>query len=160
MRRDNFHGVIPTPLPGGWRVGFRLREGVLEAVEFLDAQAPLIEPGGTEAQWIAGLLAGYFRDPLAPLGEIPLSAAPTPFQDRVRNLMSAIPVGETRAYRSLAQQLATAPRAVAGACRANPVPLVVPCHRVVSVSGLGGFMGALGGPPLELKTWLLRHESV
>ncbi|MFO7578603.1 MAG: methylated-DNA--[protein]-cysteine S-methyltransferase, partial [Nitrosomonas halophila] len=106
------------------------------------------------------LLSEYFRDPRLPLNKLALSPAPTPFQARVRELMSAIPVGQTRTYGQLARQLHTASRAVAGACRANPVALVVPCHRVVSASGPGGFMGALGGPPLELKAWLLKHESV
>ena len=52
------------------------------------------------------------------------------------------------------------PRAVGQACRANPCPIVVPCHRVVAVKGLGGFAGDRDGRKLAIKRWLLRHEGV
>src|SRR3569623_1839148 len=67
--------------------------------------------------------------------------------------------GDARRYGELAQQLGSGPRASGGACRANPVPLVVPCHRVVAVGTAGGFMGHVDGPALALKRWLLQHEQ-
>ncbi len=160
MRCDNFDAVIATPLPGGWRLGVRLQDDLVQAVEFLPAQVAVFAPDGTKAQHIAGLLSDYFQDPHVALNKIPIAPARTAFQARVREAMLRIPAGKTCAYGELAAQIQTASRAVAGACRANPVPLVVPCHRVVAASGLGGFMGALGGAPLELKAWLLKHESV
>jgi methylated-DNA-[protein]-cysteine S-methyltransferase len=69
--------------------------------------------------------------------------------------MAAIPYGETRTYGDLAADLDTSPVAVGGACGRNPVPLVVPCHRVVGHDGLGGF-SAEGG--VDLKRALLAHE--
>ncbi|WP_303901016.1 methylated-DNA--[protein]-cysteine S-methyltransferase [Thiohalomonas denitrificans] len=156
----SFDAVIATPLPGAWRLGFGLRDGRLQALDFLPARMALIAPREPEVERIAELLTEYFNDPHVAFQKIPLSPARTPFQARVREVMSAIPVGQTRSYGELAGQLRTASRAVAGACRANPVALIVPCHRVVSASGPGGFMGALDGPPLELKAWLLKHESV
>ena len=51
------------------------------------------------------------------------------------------------------------PRAVGGACGDNRIPLVIPCHRVVASSGIGGFMHARGGEPIRIKQWLLRHEG-
>ena len=66
----------------------------------------------------------------------------------------------TRTYRDLAEQLGSVPRAVGQACRANPCPIVVPCHRVVAVKGLGGFAGDRAGRKLAIKRWLLRHEGV
>ncbi|SCZ49712.1 methylated-DNA--[protein]-cysteine S-methyltransferase [Thiohalomonas denitrificans] len=160
MSAISFDAVISTPLPGSWRVGFGLQAGRLSTLDFLPPRTPLVASGRPEVQRIAELLTDYFQDPHTTLRRIPLAPARTPFQARVRELMSAIPVGQTRSYGELAGQLRTASRAVAGACRANPVALVVPCHRVVSVSGPGGFMGAVDGPPLELKAWLLKHESV
>ena len=53
----------------------------------------------------------------------------------------------------------SAPRPVGGACGANRIPLVIPCHRVVASHGIGGFMHQRRGAPLEVKRWLLRHEG-
>jgi len=70
--------------------------------------------------------------------------------------MAAIPYGETRTYGELAVELDTAAVAVGQACGRNPVPIVVPCHRVVGANSLGGY-SAEGGP--ELKERLLALEE-
>ncbi len=62
------------------------------------------------------------------------------------------------AFGALAERLHTSPRAVGNACRANPIPIVIPCHRVVSATGLGGYSGKTGGAQLALKRRLLEHE--
>ena len=72
--------------------------------------------------------------------------------------MLQIPSGQTRTYGEVAQSIKSAPRAIGGACGANPVPIIIPCHRVVSKTGMGGFMGATEGDPLKIKAWLLAHE--
>ncbi|MCP4042152.1 MAG: MGMT family protein, partial [Gammaproteobacteria bacterium] len=82
----------------------------------------------------------------------------TDHQLRVWNALGEIPPGETMTYGELARHLGSGPRAVGNACRSNPVPIVVPCHRVVSATGLGGFMGDTAGEPMAIKSWLLRHE--
>ncbi|MFC7225905.1 methylated-DNA--[protein]-cysteine S-methyltransferase [Salinirubellus salinus] len=82
-------------------------------------------------------------------------AVPDDFTGRVMDAMAAIPYGETRTYGDLAGELDTSPVAVGGACGRNPVPLVVPCHRVVGRDRLGGF-SAEGG--VDLKRALLAHE--
>lgn len=90
---------------------------------------------------------------------IPLSQHGTDFQQRVWQAIAAIPCGQVRTYGELANAIGSGPRAVANACGANNLPLVVPCHRVVAQTGLGGFMqGKQGG--LQIKQWLLRHEGV
>ena len=72
-----------------------------------------------------------------------------------------IPLGGVATYGELAAQLGSSPRAVGGACRNNPIPLLIPCHRVVSKTGVGGFSGEWGeGERVETKRWLLRHEGV
>lgn len=82
---------------------------------------------------------------------------PATFTGRVMRTMATIPYGETRTYGQIATQLDTAPRAVGGACGRNPVPVVVPCHRVIrSDGGLGGYSAAGG---IDLKRRLLDHES-
>lgn len=89
---------------------------------------------------------------------LPVNQQGTVFQQRVWQAISAIPCGQTSTYTELAQQIGSGPRAVANACGANQLPLLVPCHRVVAKSGLGGFMqGKHNG--LLIKQWLLRHEG-
>ena len=82
----------------------------------------------------------------------------TAFQQRVWQALQAIPYGQTRRYGEIAEQLNSSARAVGNACRANPVPIFVPCHRVVAKSGIGGFSGATEGEKLDVKQWLLAHE--
>lgn len=103
-------------------------------------------------------LIAYLQDPSFSF-DIPLSQHGTVFQQRVWQAIAEIPVGQVRTYGQLAGQIGSGPRAVANACGANDLPLVVPCHRVVAQNGLGGFMqGKQNG--LLIKQWLLRHEGV
>ena len=83
----------------------------------------------------------------------------TAFMNRVWHALEQIPPGETRTYGDLAKSLNTSPRAIGNACRNNPYPLVVPCHRIVSATGLGGYDGQVGGEKLDIKEKLLTHEK-
>ncbi len=103
-------------------------------------------------------LAGYFRHGAIGL-DLPLAPRGTDFQRRVWHALRAIAPGATRTYGDLARELGTSARAIGGACRANPCLIAVPCHRVVAKDGLGGFAGDISGRRLEVKRWLLRHES-
>jgi methylated-DNA-[protein]-cysteine S-methyltransferase len=90
--------------------------------------------------------------------DLSLDLRGTAFQRRVYDALLRIPYGETRTYGEIAREIgaARAVRAVGSANGANPLPLVVPCHRVVASGGrLGGFGGGL-----RLKRWLLAHEHV
>jgi methylated-DNA-[protein]-cysteine S-methyltransferase len=109
---------------------------------------------GIEA--VRGFLAAGGRGVPVP----PLRLSGTPFQRRVWARLRQIPPGATRTYGELARQLETSPRAVGGACRANPVALFVPCHRVVAASGAGGFYGQSTGRWPAIKRWLLAREGV
>lgn len=92
--------------------------------------------------------------------DLPMDIEGTAFQQRVWAAMQAIPVGEVRTYGEIARQLKSSPRAVGNACHANPIPLIIPCHRIVAASGIGGFSGATSGPRVNLKRRLLVHEGV
>lgn len=83
----------------------------------------------------------------------------TEFQKRVWRALCAIPPGTTKTYGELAKQLNTSPRAIGNACRKNPLPIIIPCHRVVAKNSLGGYAGARIGNLLEIKKWLLRYEK-
>lgn len=80
----------------------------------------------------------------------------TGFHEKVRRAMAAIPLGETRSYGDLARQIGAPAQAVGQACGANPIPILIPCHRILGAHGLGGF-SARGG--VETKVWLLQHEG-
>lgn len=82
----------------------------------------------------------------------------TDFQRSVLKQLQKIPYGETRTYGDIAKILKTSPRAVGNACRKNPVPIVIPCHRVVAAKGIGGYDGAVDGDKLDIKNWLLKVE--
>lgn len=90
--------------------------------------------------------------------QVALLAQGTPFRRRVWEALCGIPCGVTLSYAALARDLATSPRAIGNACRDNPYAPIVPCHRVVSASGLGGYCGARGGPLFEIKRRLLAFE--
>jgi methylated-DNA-[protein]-cysteine S-methyltransferase len=92
--------------------------------------------------------------------DLPLCLRGTPFQLKVWRALQAIPAGEVRSYGEIARRLGTSPRAVGNACHANPVPLIIPCHRVVAATGIGGFSGATSGSRIMLKRRLLAHEGV
>ncbi len=89
-----------------------------------------------------------------------LKPSGTAFQQRVWSRLLAIPTGDVVTYGELADQLKSSARAVGQACRRNPTPIVVPCHRVVAASGLGGFAGATAGAMSDIKRWLLHHEGI
>ena len=89
--------------------------------------------------------------------DLPLAPEGSDFQKRVWAALCAIPLGETRSYADIARTVGSAPRAVGGANGANPIPLFIPCHRVIAADGsLGGYSGG-DGPATKL--YLLDHES-
>jgi methylated-DNA-[protein]-cysteine S-methyltransferase len=89
--------------------------------------------------------------------DLPLAPEGSDFQKRVWAALCAIPPGETRSYADIARTIGSAPRAVGGANGANPIPLFIPCHRVIAADGsLGGYSGG-DGP--ATKRYLLDHES-
>lgn len=107
---------------------------------------------------LATQIRAYLSNPNAPLDLPPAQQFGTPYQQAVWTAIRDIPAGETRSYGQIAQQLGSGARAVANACGANPLPLVVPCHRVVAAQGLGGFMQ--NHPQgRQIKQWLLTHEQ-
>jgi methylated-DNA-[protein]-cysteine S-methyltransferase len=128
----------------------------------VDFLPPAVSPKPADTP-LAGLvvkeLERYFLD--ASNGFVlPLHAAGTEFQQSVWRLLQTIPLGQVWTYGDMARKLGSSPRAVGNACRRNPLPVIVPCHRVVSAQGLGGYAGETAGRNMEIKSWLLAHEGV
>ena len=103
---------------------------------------------------LAALEAYFDGDALS--FEFPYAPAGSAFQRRVWRAMSEIPHGQTETYGALAARAGGAAQAVGGACGANPIPVLIPCHRVVAARGLGGYSGDGG---LDTKIALLRLEG-
>lgn len=158
MIPPDYQAVMASPLPGGVKIGLRCSATTLDAVDFLPARFTVLPPVNAFAARVAAILAAYFEDPVVPL-RLPVAPGGTPYQQRVWEALREIAPGRTAAYGEVAGWLGSGARAVAAACRANPIPLVIPCHRVVGARGVGGYMGAVRGAPLEIKQWLLRHEG-
>lgn len=88
--------------------------------------------------------------------DLPLNVVGSAFQRAACQAMADIPLGNTRTYGGIARDLGVPAQAMGQACGANPIPVIIPCHRVLGASGLGGFSGGAG---IETKVWLLRHEG-
>lgn len=100
-------------------------------------------------------LDAYFDGSLTAF-DLPLNPAGTPYRRAVWAALRAIPYGQTRSYADIAATAGGSPRSVGGANGANPIPIIIPCHRVVSTTGIGGYSGGEG---LETKQALLRLEG-
>lgn len=150
----NYQAIIAAP---SGALAVCTEHDVLTGIRFLPAQTALLEPADEFSARVCTALTRYLDDPTS-LFNLPLRAAGTPFQQRVWQELQAIPPGQTRTYTELAQSVASGARAVANACGANPIPLIIPCHRVVGKRDLGGFMRGRDAGSLHLKQWLLNHE--
>lgn len=142
-------------------------DGVLRALEWVDDEEHLdarfrryqhnaVLTMGEAPDDIVAALAAYFAGDLAALDALAVDPKGTPFQRECWAALRRIPPGETRSYSQQAAAIArpAATRAVGLANGANPIPIVIPCHRVIGADGsLTGFGGGL-----ERKRWLLAHE--
>lgn len=135
--------------------------GQLTALHWGEAPQPIEETAPCTtglAGHLATWLPSYFEGKAAPLPPEALAPRGTPFQQKVWRALLTIPYGKTVTYGALALRLATHARAIGGAVGANPIPILIPCHRVMGQGGkLTGF-SAPGG--LQTKTWLLKHEGI
>ncbi len=151
----DYQGVFLLPCT---RLGIVVDQNALLALDFLLDEVPARPPSTRMAQRVWEELAAYLADP-DHVFSVPLKLAGTPFQQRVWQQIAKIPPGATIRYGDIAQALHTSPRPVGSACGANPVPLVIPCHRVLAKAGMGGFNGQASHLTLDIKRWLLRHEG-
>lgn len=150
----SYSAILAAPCAA---LGVVTADGELQAIDFLPRKTHALALRDALAQEVCSQLERYLHDPGFRF-DLPLAQAGTPFQRRVWNVMMHIPSGATMTYSGLAEIVGSGARAVANACAANPVPIVVPCHRIVARHGLGGFMGGRETGSLTIKQWLLAHE--
>lgn len=134
---------------------------VVTGVTYLPRNTATCDPHDRAAELACREVERYLADPAYDFGRLRYRLEGSVFQRRVwREIEKLFPL-KTITYGGLARRIGSAARAVGGACGSNPVPLFVPCHRVLAASGgLGGFMGGKDDFPLSVKRWLLRHEGL
>ncbi len=159
------HGRVETPIGGlqvfarnGALVLIDLRDDAVAAREQMrrrfpnEPVVPHEDPAGSKAAFLR-----YFAGDLFSLDILPVDPGGTRFQSSVWRALRTIRPGTTLSYRELAERIGAphAVRAVGAANGANPIPVVIPCHRVIGANGkLVGYGGGI-----ERKDWLLRHEG-
>jgi methylated-DNA-[protein]-cysteine S-methyltransferase len=177
-----FDAVLAFP---AMRVGLRIEGARVAEIRYLPPGTPESAPRGALAERAARQLERYRRDPDASF-DLPVAPRGTDFQLRVWEALRRIPRGTALTYGAVAREIGgvagdrsagtlarggnvgtlarggnvgTLARAVGQACGANRLPIVIPCHRVVAASGIGGFAHSRGGYLIEAKRWLLEHEG-
>jgi len=156
--REAFDACLRAPFA---TLGITTTDTHLTGVRFLSPDTPAKAPRkGTIAHLACVQLQAYLDDG-AYVFDLPLKLAGTHHRLQVWEAMCRIPAGKLRSYGDIAHELRSSARAVGGACGANPIPVVVPCHRVIAAGNrIGGFMGAASeGFELGIKRWLLEHEG-
>jgi methylated-DNA-[protein]-cysteine S-methyltransferase len=150
-----YDAVIAAPFGA---IGLHVQDDFVVGIELL---AESVNPYATATPFVQHAvqqLQRYLQDATCSI-ELPYLTGGTAFQQRVWKAIADVPAGAAISYSELAQRVSSGPRAVANVCGANRVPLLVPCHRVVAKSGLGGFMQ--GNPHgMAIKQWLLAHEGL
>lgn len=159
---EPFDAVIHLPRLPVCALGLREQEGSLSEIVFLPAGARLKAPASALLRRAAALLRRALGGALtrAELAALLEQVRGTEFQRRVWSALAKIPRGQSVSYGALAARLGSSPRAVGQACARNPLPILVPCHRVLArAGGLGGFAGARSGYLLQTKQLLLELEA-
>ncbi|WP_296229327.1 methylated-DNA--[protein]-cysteine S-methyltransferase [Ralstonia sp. UBA689] len=151
-----FDAVLEAPFG---KLGVRVADGALRELAYLPDSTPAVDAKNALIRNLARQLDAYYDNPEAGF-DIPLAPAGTDFQRRVWDAICAVPCGSVITYGAIAKQIGSVPRAVGQACGDNWFPILIPCHRVVSASGIGGFSHHVDGYLLNIKHWLLRHEGV
>lgn len=134
------------------------RDGAVVSVDYVRRRVKVSDRklGSPLMREAARQLDAYFAGKLRRF-DLPLAAEGSAFDKRSWDAIAEIPFGETRSYGDLAWQLESAPRAIGGACGRNPIPIIVPCHRVLGANrAIGGYSGNTG---LPTKRFLLGLEG-
>lgn len=154
-RPKEFSAVMAAPFGA---VGIVSAGELIHDIEFLPHAYPLAAPTDRISAMALNQLECYFADPDFRFN-LPLARRGSEYRRRIWAAIAEIPRGRTRTYGELAHAAHSIARAVGQACGDNPFPLVIPCHRVVSAAGLGGFAHSSGGFLIDTKRWLLHHEG-
>ncbi len=152
---DEDFAIIKTPIA---KFGIYSKGNVLIKAEWVLGGDGPRQPDTEFLANVQQQISRFWKAPLL-FSSIAMLRPDTAHRIKVLEALCRIPAGETRTYANLAEVLESSPRAVGGACRNNPFPLLIPCHRVVSASGLGGYAGETEGELTGIKQKLLAYEA-
>lgn len=148
----DYQAIIGSPVG---KLGISTRENCLIGIDYLPTDMPLIKPKTLIAKDILEQLLCYFSDPSYCL-DIPFQLnTESSLTHQVLTTLPQITVGTTIQYGVFAKRFSTHARCIGAICRSNPIPLVLPCHRVIGQSNIGGYAGT----QTHIKKWLLAHEG-
>jgi len=155
---NDFQACLRAPFA---TLGISASDTHVTGIRFLAPDVPAKVPKKNTIAFLACVQIQSYLDDATFEFDLPLKLAATRHRLEVWEAMQRIPAGATRTYGELAKELGSSARAVGGACGANPIPVVVPCHRIIGAGrSIGGFMGASAeGFELGIKRWLLEHEG-
>lgn len=151
-----YQASVKTPFA---HIALLLDGDELLEIDFIAAQARAITPQTLQAKKMVEQIQAYCQHRVRNF-TVKLRLQGTPFQQSVWRELQKIPFGQVNTYGELAKKLKTSPRAVGNACRQNPVPLIVPCHRIIAATGIGGYAGKTSGQVHSIKRELLQHEGI
>jgi methylated-DNA-[protein]-cysteine S-methyltransferase len=151
-----FSAIVPAPFGA---IGIRSSGDVLQELSYLPPQYKVKPASDKLTKKVAMQVVAYLKNPDY-VFDLDLPDVGTEHQRKVWSLINAIPRGKVLTYGEVAHKSRSAPRAVGQACGANWFPLIIPCHRVTAMGGIGGFARHDGGFHQSVKRWLLQHEQV
>ncbi|MEI8054424.1 MAG: methylated-DNA--[protein]-cysteine S-methyltransferase [bacterium] len=154
LRAQQHNCAIASPIG---KLGLTIVGNKLTRIQFLSPGAQLLVAQDSLTCQIVTKIKKYFCNPRLQF-KLPIQAIGTPLQKKIWHAIQKIPCGKTVTYSELAQKIGTSPRVIGNACRRNPIPIVIPCHRVVAKTGLGGYFGKTCNDFLKVKKWMLQHE--
>ena len=154
MTIDAFDYILPSPIG---QLGLNISsKGIQRLFYIRKKQNPHIPTTGFGAK-VHQQIMEYFELQRIEF-DLPIDIQGTTFQRKVWNEVSKISYAESLTYGEIAAAINSGSRAVGNACRHNPIPIIIPCHRVVKKTGIGGYCGSIVGKEIQQKDWLLRHE--
>ena len=153
---SEFSAIIPTPIGN---VGVVIYHNKLSFIKTLVESFKLISPQNVCAKQVVAQLNEYFFHDPKHYFDLPIYLTGTELQKKTWLSLNTIMPGSTITYSELAKQMDTHPRAIGNTCRHNPIPIILPCHRVIAKNSLGGYCGKTSGKYLTIKQWLLEHEK-
>jgi methylated-DNA-[protein]-cysteine S-methyltransferase len=151
-----FSAIVPAPFGA---IGIRSSGDVLQELSYLPPQYKVKPASDKLTKKVAMQVVAYLKNPDY-VFDLDLPDVGTEHQRKVWSVINAIPRGKVLTYGEVAHKIRSAPRAVGQACGANWFPLIIPCHRVTAMGGIGGFARHDGGFHQSVKRWLLQHEQV
>jgi methylated-DNA-[protein]-cysteine S-methyltransferase len=151
----SYSAITTSPLGA---IGVLIKKDQLLGLHLLTDATPSPPTSDPLCKQVIEELNCYFNDPTHCF-TIPLHLQGSAFQQKVWRALKYLKSGETLTYGQLAMQLDTGPRAIGQACRTNPIPIIIPCHRIVGANAVGGYGGAKEGSFMKIKQWLLKHEQ-